>query len=172
MSVRYLRTMPEAELIPPDRTDPLSKDPLLTWLAGLMDSKFVISGTQLRFGLDPIIGLIPIVGDLIATAISGFIVLRCGKLKMPRIVLTRMSINVILNALIGAIPMLGDIFSLWFRSNERNLDLARAYLANPTRPTRREWAAVLGLMAIVIAIGALLVWALTAVLGWIFSLFQ
>lgn len=140
---------------------------MLTWLAGLMDSKFVIPGTKLRFGLDPIIGIIPIAGDLIGTAISVFIVLRCGKLKMPRIVLARMSINVILNALIGAIPMLGDVFSLWFRSNERNLDLARAYLAHPTWTTRREWAAVLGLMGIVIASGVLLVWVLAGVFAWI-----
>jgi hypothetical protein len=171
----------DVEIIPPhrfgkgdakrDAADPLTQDPILTWLAGLMDSAFVIPGTTIRFGLDPIIGLIPIVGDVIAAGVSGFIVLRCGRLKMPRIVLARMSVNVILNALIGAIPFVGDIFSLWFRSNERNLDLARGYLANPHKATSREWLAVLGILAGIIGFGVLLVWMLAGLFGFIGKLF-
>ena len=90
---------------------------------------------------------------------------------MPRIVLARMSINVILNALIGAIPFVGDLFSLWFRSNERNLDLARAYLANPHKARLREWLAVLGILAAVIGFGVLLVWMLAGLFGFIGRLF-
>ena len=167
----------DVEIIPPhrfgkgdakrDAADPLAQDPILTWLAGVMDSAFVIPGTNIRFGLDPIIGLIPIVGDVLAAGVSGFIVLRCGRLKMPRIVLARMSINVILNALIGAIPFGGDLFSVWFRSNERNLDLARDYLSNPHKATLREWLVVLGILAAIIGLGVLLVWMLAGLFGFI-----
>lgn len=167
----------DVEIIPPrrsgkgdvkrDTADPLAQDPILTWLSGLMDSAFVIPGTNIRFGLDPIIGLIPIVGDVLAAGVSGFIVLRCGRLKMPRIVLARMSINVIINALIGFIPVVGDIFSLWFRSNDRNLDLARAYLANPHKATLREWIVVLGILAAIIGCGVLFVWMLAGLFGFI-----
>ena len=163
--------MPDVEVIPPDRNDPLSKDPVLVWLAGLMDSAFVVPGTRIRFGLDPVIGLIPVAGDVIAAVISSFIVLRCSRLRMPRIVLARMSINVILNALIGAIPFVGDLFSLWFRSNERNLDLARNYLVNPHKATFREWLAVLGILAVIIGCGVLFVWMLAGLFGFIGQLF-
>lgn len=146
---------PDVEIIPPGKNgspnrigvDALGKDPLLTWLAGLMDSAFVIPGTRIRVGLDPIIGLVPVVGDAIGTFVSAFIVMRCGALGLPRIIIARMAIHVLLNTLIGAIPIAGDIFSAWFRSNERNLDLARAWLANPKRATARDWMVVVGILA-------------------------
>jgi hypothetical protein len=146
---------PDIEIIPPgknatasrDGADPLAKDPLLTWLAGLMDSAFVIPGTRIRVGLDPIVGFVPVIGDVVGTFVSTFIVLRCGALGLPRIVIARMAINVLLNSLIGVIPIAGDIFSVWFRSNERNLELARVWLANPKRATTQDWAVVLGILA-------------------------
>ena len=173
-------SQPEVEIIPPHRAgkggaqiphDPLAKDPVLTWLAGLMDSAFVIPGTKLRFGLDPIIGLIPVVGDLLGGLVSAFIVFRCRTLRLPGIVLARMSINVVINALIGAIPAIGDVFSMWFRSNERNLDLARGYLANPAKATARDWAAVLGTAAIVLLAGALLISLLVGLLRLLGNMF-
>ena len=82
-----------------------------------------------------------------------------------------MSINVILNALIGAIPFVGDLFSVWFRSNERNLDLARAYLGNPHKATFREWLFVIGTLAGIIGFGVLLVWLLAGLFGFIGRLF-
>lgn len=164
----------DVEIIPPHRTgnggaariphDPLAKDPVLTWLAGLMDSAFVIPGTNIRFGLDPLIGLIPVAGDIIGGLVSAFIVFRCRALRLPGIVLVRMGLNVVINALIGAIPGVGDVFSIWYRSNERNLDLARAYLANPAKATGRDWAAVLGVAAIVLSSAFVLVWGLVALL--------
>jgi Domain of unknown function (DUF4112) len=147
--------LPEVEIIPPEKSrtgahapaDPLAKDPTLTWLAALMDSAFVIPGTTVRIGLDPIIGFIPVLGDVVGTFVSTFIVVRCGALGLPRIVIARMTINVLLNSLIGVIPIAGDIFSVWFRSNERNLELARVWLANPKRATTQDWAVVLGILA-------------------------
>jgi hypothetical protein len=167
-------SQPVVEIIPPHRTgtggaprsahDPLAKDPVLTWLAGLMDSAFVIPGTSIRFGLDPLIGMIPVAGDVIAGLVSAFIVFRCRALRLPGIVLVRMSMNVVINALVGAIPVVGDVFSVWFRSNERNLDLARAQLANPAKATWRDWAAVLGVAAVVLLSGAAIIWGLIALL--------
>jgi hypothetical protein len=158
---------PEIEIIPPGKEpagarrtgDPLTKDPILTWLAGLMDSAFVIPGTKVRVGLDPIIGLIPFIGDAVGTLVSTFIVARCGALGLPRIILARMAINVALNALVGAIPGAGDLFSFWFRSNDRNLNLAREWLANPKRATTRDWAVVLGVLAAILAAAIGMLWA-------------
>lgn len=165
---------PDVEIIPPHRTgsggpprnphDPLSKDPMLTWLVGLMDSAFVIPGTKFRFGLDPLIGMIPVAGDVIGGLVSAFIVVRCRTLRLPGIVLVRMALNVIINALVGAIPAVGDLFSLWFRSNERNLDLARGYLANPSKATVRDWAAVVGIAVAVAVAGAAVLWLLVGLL--------
>jgi hypothetical protein len=172
----------DVEIIPPHRTggretprpvgDPLEKDPVLTWLAGLMDSAFVIPGTKIRIGLDPLIGFIPVAGDVIGALVSAFIVFRCRALKLPGIVLTRMGINVVLNALIGALPVVGDVFSMWFRSNERNLDLARGHLANPAKATRRDWVAVLGICAAILiaAVGVVSILAgLIALMGKLFG---
>lgn len=163
---------PEIEIIPPGvepagvrhAGDPLTKDPMLTWLAALMDSAFVIPGTKFRVGLDPIIGLIPFVGDAVGTLVSTFIVARCGALGLPRIILARMTINVALNALVGAIPGAGDIFSFWFRSNDRNLNLAREWLANPKRATVRDWAVVLGILTAIVAAAIGIVWFFAIIL--------
>lgn len=163
---------PDVEIIPPEKfgngahapADPLAKDPTLTWLAAIMDSAFVIPGTNFRIGLDPIIGFIPVLGDVVGTLVSTVIVVRCGALGLPRIVIARMTINVLLNSLIGAIPGVGDIFSIWFRSNERNLALARRWIANPKRATTADWAVVLGILGALIMGAVGVVWLVALIL--------
>jgi hypothetical protein len=174
-------THSDVELIPPQKfgresgghepLDPLAKDPVLVAVAKFMDSAFVIPGTGIRIGLDPIVGLIPVAGDLISAAVSAFVVYRCGRLGMPRVVLARMCMNVVANTLVGAIPGVGDAFSVWFRSNEKNLDLARAYLGNPRRSTRHDWLWVAGALLAVAGTVALFIWMLAAVFGAIGRLF-
>lgn len=92
-------------------------------LARLLDACLVIPGTNVRIGLDPLIGLIPGIGDFLSNAVGSAILFLATKARVPRIVLFRMGLNVSMNMIIGAIPGIGDLFSMWFKSNIRNARL-------------------------------------------------
>src|SRR4051794_31023830 len=77
-------------------------------LAWLLDSAFEIPGTRIRIGLDPLIGLIPVLGDLIGMLLGGYIVLLAGRLGAPRVVLMRMLLNVLIDSVLGSVPIAGD----------------------------------------------------------------
>lgn len=98
-------------------------------LADLLDSRFRVPGTSIRFGLDSLLGLVPGVGDG-ATAIAAlYVVLRAHRLGVPRHLVLRMLGNVGLDALVGTIPLVGDLFDLGFKANRRNVALAKRHLA-------------------------------------------
>jgi len=123
------------------------------FLADLLDQRFTIPGTSIRVGLDPILGLIPGIGDALANIAGSAILLIAAQLNVPKIVLIRMGLNVVVNALIGAIPIFGDIFSIWFRSNARNADLLERYAATGTRRAGlNDWLFVIGIIATVVLI--------------------
>jgi hypothetical protein len=123
------------------------------FLADLLDQRFTIPGTSIRVGLDPILGLIPGIGDALANIAGSAILLIAAQLNVPKIVLIRMGLNVAVNALIGAIPIFGDIFSIWFRSNARNANLLERYAATRTRRAGlNDWLFVIGIIAAVVLI--------------------
>ncbi len=99
-------------------------------LAWLLDSSIRLPG-GFRIGLDGIIGLVPGVGDLLAAGLSTYIVGQAVRLGVPGVVLARMSVNVILELFVGAIPILGDVFDFAFKANERNMKLIDAHLSAP-----------------------------------------
>ena len=101
-------------------------------LADLLDQRFTIPGTSIRIGLDPIISLIPGVGDLLANLTGSLILLIAAQLGVPKVVLARMGINIAVNTIIGAVPIFGDIASIWYRSNVRNVELLQRYLGRPS----------------------------------------
>jgi len=96
-------------------------------LASLMDSAIVIPGTNIRFGADALIGLIPGIGDAITAGVSCLIILEARRMGAPRHVVARMIGNVALDGLVGAIPVVGDIFDVAFRANLRNMRLLRRH---------------------------------------------
>lgn len=96
-------------------------------LAQLLDVAFVVPGTSIRYGVDGLIGLIPVVGDLITTAISLWIVREARALGAPRHVVARMLGNVALDGVVGLVPFAGDAFDVVFRANIRNLRLLRKW---------------------------------------------
>ncbi|MGH7233675.1 MAG: DUF4112 domain-containing protein [Nitrospiraceae bacterium] len=123
------------------------------FLAYLLDSSIPIPGTAIRIGLDPLIGLIPGLGDAIAGLSGTLILLLAGQQQVPKIVLARMAVNIALNSIVGAIPVVGDLFSAWFKSNLRNVDLLERHTTAALRPsTAGDWAFVLGLAAIVLIV--------------------
>lgn len=117
------------------------------FIAQLLDSAFCIPGTRIRIGLDPLLGLIPGVGDVIANLIGSSILFFAAQLQVPKIIMTRMALNMGINTVLGAIPGLGDLFSIWFRSNEKNAQLLRRYTTQPTnRATPGDWIFVILLL--------------------------
>jgi hypothetical protein len=97
-------------------------------LANLLDTAFIFPGTNVRFGLDAIIGLVPGIGDAITTVISLYIVREARALGVPRRVVARMLANVALDGVVGAVPFLGDAFDVMWRANRRNMALLRKHL--------------------------------------------
>jgi hypothetical protein len=96
-------------------------------LAHLLDDEVHIPGTRIRFGLDPLIGIIPIVGDVIVTAAGGLILFAAQRLGVPRHALITMAGNLLVNGIVGSIPIFGDAFSFVFKCHARN---AAALLRN------------------------------------------
>ena len=125
------------------------------FLADLLDQRFTIPGTSIRIGLDPILGLIPGIGDVLANIAGSAILVFAAQLNVPKIVLIRMGFNIAGNALIGAIPIFGDIFSIWFRSNARNAELLERHAVTGARHARfGDWLFVTGIISTVVLIVA------------------
>src|SRR6516164_3402244 len=97
-------------------------------LATLLDTALVIPGTGVRFGLDALIGLFPVVGDIITTALSLFIVHEAYQLGAPGDVTVRMHGNVALDGVFGAVPPVGDAFDVLWRANRRNVQMLQDWL--------------------------------------------
>jgi hypothetical protein len=157
-----IREIP-TEVLPPDET-PFERDErFIRFVSQLMDTMFVIPGTNIRFGLDPIIGLLPGVGDSADAIISAFLISRSARYGVPKIILARMALNVLINTFGGALPIFGDAFSVWWKSNAMNYELLRKHANSRRAPTRRDWVFVIGLIAIIVmcivvtAIGVLVV---------------
>jgi hypothetical protein len=97
-------------------------------LASLLDTALLIPGTDIRFGLDALIGLVPGIGDAVTTAMSLYIVHEARQLGAPGHVIARMLANVALDGVVGAVPLVGDAFDVMWRSNKRNMRLLYDWL--------------------------------------------
>jgi hypothetical protein len=133
------------------------------FLAKILDTTVKIPGTPLYVGLDPLLGLIPGIGDMVANLIGTVILILAARLRVPQIVIARMSLNLLINGTIGAIPILGDLFSIWFRSHARNAELLRQAAVQPYRETQQARLYVVGIIGGTVV---LLLLAIAAVL-WI-----
>ena len=102
-------------------------------LASLLDTAFLIPGTNIRFGVDALIGLVPGIGDAVTTLISLYIVSEARALGAPPLLIARMIANVALDGFVGAIPLAGDAFDVAFRANRRNMALLQNHLDREAR---------------------------------------
>jgi hypothetical protein len=123
-------------------------------LSVLLDSAITIPGTNLKIGLDPILGLLlPELGDTLTAAVSLTLLGVAFRERVPKLVLARMLINIAIDALLGAVPVLGDLFDFAFRSNEKNLALIERHRGDPTRPlTLGDRLVVFGAGAVALAL--------------------
>ena len=125
-------------------------------LARMLDSAFRIPGTSVTVGLDPILGLLPGLGDLAGAAASGYIVLTAARLGAPKAVLAKMLLNLGTDTLVGSVPVLGDLFDVGVRANIRNTELLDLHLGQPAASLRSSRFAIAATLAglILLAAGA------------------
>lgn len=129
-------------------------------LAWLLDNSIRIPGTRFRFGLDAIIGLVPGLGDLIGTALSLYIVGEAWRAGISKRTLTHMLLNVAIEGVFGAVPILGDFFDAVWKANQRNVRLLEAHARDPQHARRasgRFFLLLIGiLLALLLSVGALI----------------
>jgi hypothetical protein len=127
---------------------------LFRWVALVMDELIAFPRTKFRFGLDPIIGLVPGIGDTASAVISTLVLIQAARRGLPKILLARMSLNILINEIVGIVPGFGDAFSFWFKSNKRNYELLLAHSSARGRARRSDWLFVIAVLAILFVIVA------------------
>src|SRR5204862_8116820 len=143
----------EWEVLPPEeKRKRQSLEPLFKWLALIMDEIIRVPGTNFRFGLDPLIGLIPGIGDTSSALVSAFALIQALRLGVPKILLARMAGNILVNEVIGIIPVVGDAFSFWFKSNARNYELIKNHRLSSSAPRKGDWLFVISVLFVLVAV--------------------
>ena len=137
-------------------------------LAKLLDTAVGVPGTKLRVGLDALLGLIPGAGDAIGAALSGYIILAAARAGATRATLVRMVGNVAVDTLIGAIPVLGDLFDVAFKSNARNVALLERLNAEPAAVARgsRRVGVLMVVALVLVLVGLVTLGVLAARMIW------
>ena len=128
-------------------------------LARVLDSAVRVPGTNMRVGLDAVLGLVPIVGDVAGGVFASYVLVQAARLGAPPSVLMRMLVNVGIDGLVGTVPLLGDVFDVGWKSSTRNVALLERHLDRPgeTRAaSRRVVGAVLAALALLVAGGVVL----------------
>lgn len=139
---------------------------VLHWL---LDDSIAIPGTGRRVGLDAVIGLVPGLGDILSGGLGLLVVARAVQRGLPTVVVARMLANVALDFAVGSIPIIGDAFDLWFKSNARNVGLLRRYGADPGASTAGQWSFFVGLLAVIGAVAIGFVWLVWSALSALFG---
>ena len=150
--------------------DPVEIEKGLDDLSRYLDGLFRIPGTNWRFGLDALIGLVPNVGDTLTSFASFYILLAGVRYGVPKITLLRMALNIGIDYLVGSIPFLGDAFDFFWKSNQRNMDLIRTRATGKGEGTRSDYififvligSLILLLLGSIVASGAILYWIFTS----------
>jgi hypothetical protein len=120
-------------------------------LARIMDAAVRVPGTRVRVGLDALIGLIPGLGDVAGGLTTSYTILEARRLGAPGSVLVRMVWNILIDAVVGTVPLLGDLFDIGYKANIRNVQLLERFLAYPG-PTRRASRALVALLLALVAL--------------------
>jgi hypothetical protein len=121
-------------------------------IAELLDAAFVVPGTSYRIGLDPILGLIPGLGDVVSPLFTIAILWQARDLRLPRVVQLRMMFNVAVDAMLGTVPVIGDLFDFAWKANLRNLALLERHATGVRRAAAGDWLFVTLLTLAVVAV--------------------
>jgi len=121
-------------------------------LQRLLDEAFRVPGTTIRFGWDPIIGLVPWVGDALTAIFSCAIIVQAHQMRLPKVVQLRMLLNVAIDVMVGVVPVVGDVADVFWKSNAMNFALLERHAAQAQPPTVGDWLFVIGVVLAVVAI--------------------
>jgi hypothetical protein len=124
-------------------------------MARLLDSAFEIPGTNIRIGLDPIAGLVPGIGDLVSPLFTIGVLWQSRDLNIPRIVQMRMLFNVLIDVVVGIVPVAGDLFDVAWKANDRNYALLERYAQEERTPSAADWLFVIGMILLVVGIAVI-----------------
>lgn len=136
-------------------------------LAKLMDAQFRIPGTDIRFGLDGLVGLIPGAGDMATFAVSGYMLWMMATKGASGFLLARMVLNIVIDLLLGSIPFIGDIFDVAFKANMRNMKLMEQHYVEG-RHKGSAWKVTIPVLIILFALLILIIWATYKFFVWLF----
>ena len=145
------------------RAGGLASDENLDLLSHLLDDHFRVPGTSIRFGLDGIIGFVPGIGDVLGALASCIIIIAAWLRGVSYVTITRMVVNVGIESLVGAVPVLGNLFDIGWKANRRNYALLTGSLQTPREAKRKSW---LFLAALALTLAGLLLIP-TLLLGWL-----
>lgn len=154
----------------PVLTEAQRQVPQLAWVDGfsrLLDTKFRIPGTDVRFGLDFLMGLVPGIGSVASLGFSALLIVTMARHGASGMLAARMLMNVGVDAVAGFVPGLGNIFDLFFKANYRNLELMREYYSED-RHQGSAWPVVIGILLMILLFIVLTIWALVKVFQWVF----
>lgn len=137
-------------------------------VARLLDSALPVPGTSFRFGLDPILGLIPGLGDLVSPLFTLGVIWHARDIGVPRVVLLRMIFNVAIDTIVGFVPLVGDLFDVAWKSNNMNLALLERHAEEERPGSSGDWTFVILSIALLLIIAAVPI----LFLGWMVNLLE
>jgi hypothetical protein len=123
----------------------------LRGIATVLDDAVRVPGTNIRFGLDALLGLLPGAGDAVTGAVAAYALVLATRLGAPPVIVARMAMNVLIDVATGTIPVLGDIFDVGWKSNRKNVQLLEHYQANPEKTKRGSWLVMILLLLVIVA---------------------
>ena len=136
-------------------------------LSELLDSAFVVPGTNYRIGLDPLIGLLPMIGDMASPLFTMALLWQSYDLGIPKVVQLRMIFNAGVDALVGSIPVIGDLFDFGWKSNQRNMVLLDRHAYEERHATVSDWAFVTVMIVLLVAVAVLPFVAAVWLISWV-----
>lgn len=162
-----MTTYREGEVLGPEAPGEREARERLKFFAWLLDSSIPIPGTRLTFGLEALIGLVPLIGDLVGVLLSSLIAAEAARLGASRSVLARMAFNIALEGIVGLVPFAGDVFDAAWKANQRNVRLLEAWLDQPRRAERASRVFIAGIVTAVVALAAGTLFVTYLLLRWL-----
>jgi hypothetical protein len=162
----------EVEVLAPETKARKSEevDPFIKFISCLLDTIFRIPRTRIRFGLGPVVGLIPILGGQAISLVSAALLYRSVQHRLPKIAIVRMALNILVNGIVGMVPVVGDIFVLWYKPNIRNYRILERYAGRTNVVTDGDWLFVSVLIGttffLIVVVTVLLVYATLSQFRW------
>jgi Domain of unknown function (DUF4112) len=159
--------MGDGEVVGRSRTEQFrAAERRIARISHVLDNLFGVPGTGRRVGLDPLVGLIPFVGDVISAAAGAYLIAEASRFRLPPVVLARMVVNLLVDLAIGLIPFLGDLFDFVSKSNAKNLALFRRYALEPEASTAEHRLFFAGIGLVMLG----LIWLVWQAVAWVIGL--